>query len=391
MNATSWCARALRLGAVLAFILPWAGPSLAATPGCAGRPDCIANPSFSTEVVDFRNSTSGRYRVATATLRIQNLLDRPLTLGYVGDSGVVTDDQGNRYVVKPNGVRGIGVLTGSTVDTKFTLEPGESSDARFEFVWEPGRAIVGTKYDMDLTLREIDTIAGGQVKLGKERVLHFAQPRGAAGALAAGTSTPAVASPATTTTTAATTGDPCAGLARCASGGPFVAQVMSVTPVGTPQDRHHSLKLTVRFRNVGSAPIHLGYKSGTSAATDNLGNGYVYGRPGTHDTSFAGIGLITRGSADPSFRLNPGDSRDAQFSVTRFNSLGKQLGTAWVYDVVVSDLEILPSQQVRVDRDYSLHFADLTAGGIAGMSETAPNVNEAVKDLLNLFKKKEKK
>lgn len=385
MNALLTCAGSLRLSFVLAFTLLWAGPSLAATPGCAGRPDCIANPSFSTEVVDFRNSTSGRYRVVTATLRIQNRLDRPLTLGYVGDSGVVTDDQGNRYVVNANGVRGIGVLTSSAVDTKFTLEPGESSDARFEFVWEPGRAIVGTKYDMDLTLREIDTISGGQVKLGKERVLHFAQPRGAAGAQAPGTAAPAAATPAATV---ATVGDPCAGLARCATGGAFVAQVTSVTPVGTPQDRHHSLKLTVRFRNVGSAPIYLGYKSGSSAATDNLGNAYIYGRPGTHDTSFAGIGLITGSSADPSFRLNPGESRDAQFGVTRFNSGGKQLGTAWVYDVVVSTLEILPSQQVRVDRDYSLHFADLTAGGVAGMSQAAPNVNETVQGLLNLFKKK---
>lgn len=378
-------AGALRLALILAFAMPFAGPSLAAAPGCAGKADCVDNPSFAAQVVDFRNSSSGRYRVATATLRIHNRLDRPLTLGYVGDSGVVTDDQGNRYVINANGVRGIGVLSGSAVDTKFTLEPGESSDARFEFVWEPGRAVVGTKYDMDLTLREIDSIAGGQVKLGKERVLHFAAPRSPAAA-AQGS---AAAAPATAVIAPAA-GDPCAGLARCASGGPFIAQVTSVTPVGTPQDRHHSLKLTLRFRNLSNAPIHIGYKSGSSAATDNLGNGYIYGRPGTHDTSFSGIGLITSRAADPSFRLNPGESRDAQFGVTRFNSMGKQLGTAWVYDVVVSGMEILPSQQVRVDRDYSLHFGDLTAGGIAGATAAAPTVDQAVQGILNLINNKKK-
>jgi hypothetical protein len=391
MSESSNPAGALRLAFILAFVLPFAQPSPAATPGCAGKVDCIENPAFAAEVIDFRNSTSGRYRVATATVRIHNRLDRPLALGYVADSGVVIDDQGNRYVINASGVRGIGVLGGNTVDTKFTLEPGESSDARFEFTWDPGRAVVGTKYDMDLTLREIDTIAGGQVKLGKERVLHFEGPGSHAPGSQANSSSALAQAPTAAPAAAAAApalADPCAGLPRCASGGTFIAQVTSVTPVGTPQDRHHYLKLTVRFRNISNAPIYLGYKSGSNAATDNLGNGYIYGRPGTHDTSFSGMGLVTGRGADPSFRLNPGESRDAQFTVTRFNSGGKQLGTAWAYDVVVSGMEILPSQQVRVDREYSLHFGDLAAGGIAGVPTATPTVNDAVQGILNLLNKK---
>lgn len=390
MSALQRLARAACLTCVISVAAMFAVPLSAAVPGCAGKPDCLDNASFAAQVTDFRTSTAGRYRLVTATLRIHNRLARPLTLGYVGNSGVVTDDQGNRYVIGADGVRGIGVLGSGPVDTKFTLEPGESSDARFEFGWEPGRAVVGTKFDMDLTLREIDVIAGGRVQLGKERVLHFAAPGGNAVAAAGSQSAAAVGTPAATAGTAASAAaapvaDPCTGLQRCASGGPFIAQVTSVVPAGTPQDRHHSLRLTVRFRNVSNTPLHLGYKVGSSTAIDNLGNGYAYGRAGTHDTSSTGIGLINRTSADPSFRLNPGESRDAQFTVTRFNSMGQQLGTAWVYDVVVSSMEILPSQQVRVDRDYSLHFADLSAGSIAGGTGATPTVNDAVQGILNLF------
>ena len=387
MSAVGQLARAARFTCCASVAAMLAMPLSAAVPGCAGKPDCLDNASFAAQVTDFRTSTSGRYRLVTATVRIHNRLARPLTLGYVGNSGVVTDDQGNRYLIGASGVRGIGVLGAGAVDTKFTLEPGESSDARFEFIWEPGRAVVGTKFDMDLTLREIEAIAGGQVQLGRERVLHFAGPGGNAGAAAGSQSAAAVAAPAATSAaaSAAPAADPCAGLRRCASGGPFVAQVTSVVPVGTSKDRHHSLRLTVRFRNISSAPLHLGYKATSSAAIDNLGNRYAFGRPGTHDTSAAGIGVIAGRSADPSFRLNPGESRDAQFSVTRFNSLGQQLGTAWVYDVVISSLEILPSQQVRLDRDYSLHFTDLGAGSIAGIPGATPTVNDAVLGILNLL------
>ncbi len=342
----------------------------------------MENSSFVAAVSDFRTSVSGNDRVATATLRFQNKLNRPLILGYVTGSGVVTDDKGNRYVLGPDSVRGLGAVAGSNVDAKFTLEPGEASDARLEFTWKASKATLGTTYDLDLTVQEIEALAGGQYKPGRERVLHFTNAGQKAGAAPAAAAAGAVA-PAT---------DPCAGLQRCASGGPFIAQVVSLTTVGGPQDRHHSLKLNLTFRNVGNQPIVLGYKSGSSAAVDNLGNGYVYGRPGTHDTSFSGIGLVTGQAADASFALNPGESRNAAFSVIRFNSGGKQLGTAWAYDVVVNQLEILPSQQVRKGREYSLHFPDLTAGMPAistGAAAAPADLKKSIDDLKNIFKKKQ--
>ncbi len=355
-------------------------PALAASPSCAGNANCMETSSFIANISDFRTSVAGNDRVATATLRFQNKLTRPLILGYVTGSGVVTDDKGNRYLPGPDSVRGLGPVSGSNVDAKFTLEPGEASDARLEFTWKATKATLGTTFDLDLTVQEFESLAGGQYKPGKERVLRFAnagQKAGTAPVAAAGAVAPVT--------------DPCAGLPRCASGGPFIAQIVSLTPVGGPQDRHHSLKLNLSFRNVSSQPIILGYKSTSSSAIDNLGNRYVYGRPSTHDTSFSGIGLVTGRAADPSFVLNPGESRNAAFSVIRYESGRKELGTAWSYDVVVNQLEILPSKQVRTGRESSLHFTDLS-GNMPGLASDAaaapPDLKKAVDDLKNIFRKK---
>jgi hypothetical protein len=355
-------------------------PARAAGPSCAGHASCTETSSFVAMLSDFRTSVAGSDRVATATMRFQNKLGQPLILGYVTGSGVVTDDKGNRYLPGPDSVRGIGAVAGGNVDAKFILEPGEASDARFEFVWKASKATLGTAYQLDLTVQEFEALAGGQYKPGRERVLQFTN----AGQKAATTVAPAAAAVGVPT-------DPCAGLPRCAGGGAFIAQVVSLTPVGGPADRHHSLKLNLTFRNVSSQPIILGYKSNSSAAIDNLGNGYVFGRPGTHDTSFSGIGLVTSRAADPSFSLRPGESRSAAFAVTRFNSGGKELGTAWSYDVVVNELEILPSQQVRTGKEHSLHFTDLSAGmpAVSTGSAAAPaDFKKAVEDLKNIFKKK---
>lgn len=370
----------LRWLASLVVVLVGPLPALAAGLSCAGQINCSETSSFVAMLSDFRTSVAGNDRVATATMRFQNKLNKPLILGYVTGSGVVTDDKGNRYVPGPDSVRGIGAVAGSNVDAKFTLEPGEASDARFEFTWKASKATLGTTYELDLTVQEFEALAGGQYKPGKERVLHFTN----AGQKAATTVAPTAAAVGVPT-------DPCADLPRCAGGGAFIAQVVSLTPVGGPADRHHSLKLNLTFRNVSSQPIILGYKSNSSAAIDNLGNGYVFGRPGTHDTSFSGIGLVTSRAADPSFSLSPGESRNAAFTVIRFNSGGKQLGTAWSYDVVVNELEILPSQQVRTGREHSLHFTDLSAGmpAVSTGSAAAPaDFKKAVEDLKNIFKKK---
>lgn len=74
---------------------------------------------------------------------------------------------------------------------------------------------------------------------------------------------------------------------------------MSTRPRRLAPAGHHVVRFNVRFRNMTNQPLSLGYKASTSKATDNFGNPYYWGRPGTHDTNSSGIGLVTSNSAAP--------------------------------------------------------------------------------------------
>lgn len=368
-----------------------AGAAQAPNP-CAGQAACSEVGTFVATVTDFRTSKVSYYTIVSATVRFKNKLNRPLILGYVGGSGTATDDQGHRYeVTSANGVRGIGWITGNTFDSKFTLQPGEAADARIEMAWRPAsRAdIFGTSWVMEFAIREIDPLAGNQFRLGREHALSF---RGfkegwvsTTQAVAASPAPAPAGAPAPVAVPAAAPAeipDPCAGNARCYNAGPFITEVRSLTP-SAAGGRHHSLSVVLRISNISPTPIILGYKSTSSGATDNLGNRYVYGRPSTHDVSFKGIGLVTARAADPQFVLPPGQSRDASFSVIRFESLRKELGTAWSYEVVLTQLEILPSRQIREVRDHAVTFRDLTARASAAATlKSAKDLMDAVANRL---------
>jgi hypothetical protein len=127
-------------------------------------------------VTDFRESLNGGARVVGVTVRFRNRTSGPLTLGYVYGSGVVTDDRGNRYTIANYGgnVRGLGVIAqGGQIDPKFALRAGESGDARFEFTWSPGRTFFGTRFVVELAVREIQSVGADQWRLGQEHALHF--------------------------------------------------------------------------------------------------------------------------------------------------------------------------------------------------------------------------
>lgn len=381
--------------AAVAVLLIAAGDSGAAAQGpnpCAGQAACSEVGTFVATITDFRTSKVSYYTIVSATVRLKNKTNRPLILGYVGGSGTATDDQGHRYeVTSANGVRGIGWITGNTFDSKFTLQPGEAADARIEMAWRPAsRAdIFGTSWVMEFAIREIDPLAGNQFRLGREHALSF---RGfkegwvSTTQTVAASPTPAPASAAVPAAVPAPPSDeipdPCAGNARCYNSGPFIAEVRSMTP-GAAGGRNHSVDVVLRISNISPEPIILGYKSTSSRATDNLGNRYVYGRPSTHDGSFKGIGLVTSRAADPQFVLKPGQSRDAAFSVIRFESGRRELGTSWSYEVVLTQLEILPSRQIREVRDHAVTFRDLTPRASAAATlKSAKDLMDAVANRL---------
>jgi hypothetical protein len=148
---------------------------------------------------------------------------------------------------------------------------------------------------------------------------------------------------------------------------------------------YQALGLKVRFRNLTAQPLVLAYKNGTSVAIDN--HGQRYGQRGGN--FIQGIGLSGGGRVNADFIIQPGQTRDASFEVQRY--LGRTLvGTGFTWDVAVEQLELLPANQVRTLREYSLNFPDLTAGNPVGAT-AAPSgqqVNDAAQKLRDIFRRK---
>ena len=371
--------RALAVAFVSQGLLAGQSAFAQATSPCTGQPACMELRKFVATVTDFQSSKQGTTRMVTATVRFTNKGTTPLILGYVRESGIATDDQGNRFGVT-GAIRGMGEINAREFDPKFVLQPGESSDARFELMWRPttGREIYGTSYDLDLAVREINPIGTSQLTLGVEHALRF---RRINDAVIAGTGSggPVATAPVTVAQAPpADMPDPCGAKPRCFGAGPFTAEVVSLVPsmVG---NRHHVLEITMRFKNVTNQPIILGYSSTTSGAVDNLGNRYYWGRAGTHDVSAKGIPILEARSLNPQFVLRPGESRNASFGVIRYNSGAQQLGTSFTYNVAIEQLRVLPSQQVQSVRQYALNFPSLTSGATVG---------DAVNALRGILKKK---
>lgn len=369
-----------------------AGPSL-----CTGVAHCTEVTPFAATVTDFRTSTSGQTRVVTINMRFQNRTSAPLILGYVQGSGIVTDDRGNRYVVAGQGtVRGIGEISNNRFDPKFTLQPGEASDARVEFQWTPQRGqIFGTTYGVELAVREIEALPSDQYQLGKEYALKLdgftaGGPVTTAQAAAPASGVAEAATVASVASTPADAPDACGGKPHCYSAGPFAAEVTQVTT--SKVSYYIYVHINVKVRNVTTQPLILGYQNGSGTAIDDAGNRYAA-------KTVKGIGLVSTNAADPQFILNPGQSRD--FSLDYVNRPGRAVvGTSWTADLVLEQLEVLPSRQVRSVRDFAVSYQDLTPGravgstaspstGTDGNSATTADVTAgAVKAVGKLFKSK---
>ncbi len=175
--------------------------------------------------------------------------------------------------------------------------------------------------------------------------------------------------------------DACSGKPRCYSAGPFVAEVIGMTPSQTPGSiGNHVLQVNVRFRNLTNQPLILAYVARSGVITDNNGKRYDEQRQGFTNAP-KGIGTVDRDKADPQFVLSSGASSNASFVLARLhgdNAPGDPIGTAFNFDLSIAQLEVLPSRQINTLREYSLDFPNLTAGGeLRG---------KAVKQLKDLFK-----
>lgn len=395
-------ARAPRAAALLALaaLLPASAalllPSAAAAQGmCPGEPLCREVPKFSATITDFRVSpnTVGN-RPVNVTVRFTNKTTQPLILGYVDGTAAAYDDRGNRYHLQSSSkLAGIGRIERSQFDPKFTLGPGESADARMELNFFVNRnVIVGTGFDVEMSIREIEPAAGGQFKLGREHALswqHLANgsggrpPRLEVGAAAAAANGVEGAPPAVPLE------DPCKGKPACSWSGPLLAEVTRTLNEGM-YGNYHQVLVTVRFRNLGNTPLILNYKHGSGAMSDNLGQAYTVSSQGT---DVQGMPVSTRDKASSQFTLAPGEARNASIRFRRFAGRAKQIGTSFSPSLAVEQYELLPSSQLKLVREYSLNYTDLRYGGAGGSPAGAAALDEALQKLFkgDGDKKKKKK
>jgi len=381
---------------------------------CQSGTKCDEVNDYAVTITDFRTSANGREKLVTATIRFTNKLNRPLVIGLVQNSPIAIDDQGNRYVLNASTVRGLGLIgSNNSFDPKFTLQPGESADARVDLVFQgSSNVIYGTSWEFSLALREIDPAGVNQYRMGRESSLRFdglvnrmVGSTVAASSSAAGAPvTNAVSSAPGIVPASAVAGsggssiptgvaDACNGAPRCYSTGIFSATIKSLMASSVGNFHDHVLRYEITFRNVTNQPLVLAYAGTTSNGIDNLGNQYYWGHAGTYDQSVQGIGVSQGQKVNPQFVLQPGESRNAIFQIIRYRPGNAQVGTSFTYSNSIELLEVLPSGQIRTVRSYSMNFPDLTpSNGLGipsvGNTQNIQNVNDSIKKIGSIFGKK---
>lgn len=356
---------------------------------CEGHNYCVDVPRFTAQLSDFRAIEQSGKRLLIATVKFENKTAQPLAIGYVSGSGTGIDELGNRYTVSSSSaVRGIGVVSGSALDTRFTLQPGERADARFELDWNAHNQLAGVQFKVEMALREIDALPGNQYRAGREHLVIFSGLRDGVLTGAPAGNGPAVAA-APAAPAAAPVADPCAEKTACFGAGPFLAEVTGITT--SQQSNYYYVQLKVRFRNTSGEPIILAYQNGSGTLIDGEGLRYKVGS--SKDVS--GMGIVGSGSADPQFVLKPGESRTVSLNYNYHRYAGYPTPGSQVYspDFVVEQLEVLPSRQVRTLREHAVSFTSLAARSApaAAVGQGGADAAEAIRKLGDIFKKKKDK
>ena len=259
MTALSTFLRRLWAPGLLAALL--APPAALAQTDCPGEPLCRQTPRFTATLTDFRVSprTVGN-RPVNVTLRFTNRSDQPLTLGHVSGTAAAFDDRGHKYVLQnPRRLTGIGLIERQRFDPRLTLAPGDSADAKLELNFFANHVVVGTRFDFELAVREIEALPGGQHRLGREHVLSWQSLGSGAGATAPAAPLPAGGEAAAGPTVPAAA-DACEGRPQCSASGALLARVVGAG--ASVRGNYHHVLLRIEFRNLGPAPLILNYKAG---------------------------------------------------------------------------------------------------------------------------------
>jgi hypothetical protein len=381
-----------------------AAHAIAAPAACAGASHCTDLGPFTASVVRVnvtRQDSVTAYQGVRTTVRFTNVSAAPLILGYRDHSSAVTDDQGLAYRWSAKSY-GIGVVGRDSADPQFQLAPGESREASFDGVLQYSlrRQVPGTVFSHDITIVQLGRAEGRRVRELRDHVVGFTGLTASSGFAAGANPVPPIGSPSFPSAAAPTAGAApppqsasaeCAGAppGACQATGPLLAQVVRISASESGNvTAYHTVRLMLRLTNTSADPLILAYKKGSGTMTDNNGQAYRWG------TKAAGIGVVDGGSADPQFRLGPGESREAAFESTlQYNVRNGRPGTVYSQDMTIAQLAIVGPSQVRTLHEYALGFSNLSVGaGSAGaMAAGGAPANPAdavqtVNKVVDLFK-----
>jgi hypothetical protein len=378
--------RSFAAATLTAIALPAA---LAANDPCAGVANCRNLGPFTATVVKVnvtRQDSVTAYQGVRTTVRFTNISDRPLILGYREHSSAVSDNQGLAYRWSAKAY-GIGVVAGASADPQFQLGPGESREASFDGVvqYSMRRQVAGNVFSHDITIVQLAVVNGQQVRELRDYAVGFTDLTASSG-FAAGRN--ATATGTTPTQPAAGGSGGCAGApaGSCQEAGPLVAQAVRVNVTRSGNvTAYQTVRVTVRFTNAGAEPLTLGWRKGSSAVSDDTGQAYRWA------SKVAGIGVVDDGSADPQFRIAPGESREAAFESTlQYSVRHSHPGNLFSQDMTIVQLGIVGPTQVRSLHDYALSFSNLSSGmaapGGVELAGGAPDVAQTINKVVDVFK-----
>ncbi len=169
-----------------------APPPQAQGDACAGQPSCQAQGPLVAQVIGVAVTDSGgvtAYHGVKLTLRVRNVGNEPLILGYRVGSAQLSDDQGLAYNWGRSGssearyVHGIGEVSKDVADPQFQLAPGESRDFQIDRIlqYSTRRTVVGTRFNFDLSLVRLAIVGPKQVRPQADYALNFPNLTGGGG------------------------------------------------------------------------------------------------------------------------------------------------------------------------------------------------------------------
>ena len=143
-------------------------------------------------------------------------------------------------------------------------------------------------------------------------------------------------------------------------------------------------RIGLRVKNQTNQPLVLAYKAGSNSASDEAGNRYAWGRPGTPDASAQGIGTIDGARIDPRFQIAPGATRDLQMLLTRFDAT-TPAGKSFTLNAVLVEVRGPQWQKVR---EYPVHVGSpgAAAAPVAGQLPGQIPANDQVQKASDLLK-----